>query len=714
MEDEPENYLCRLCGYEPFIRLYEEEEQRLIYRQQIRHSSSRHPRCDDIEVTLEAEESQSVWDDFDAYRYYHALRFFKSLEGFYKGTLDLSGRHLHRFEQLMAIYHEIVQDLDRIRETVREEEFEDTDTKGRVRTYLEYVVTNEETWKQCRLKWKLPRVVDFGWLEDRLGKLAVIRQEAQETLKIQKLCLMNLPPELIHHVFHFADVQQARRLASTCQTMKQIGSSPQLYRTRSVSLHFADWDIIKQLTHEQLSAEFLDELAGEKTGDLASHVDFLTSRPDLARLIQTLIVEDHWNSDGREVPILRARAYKNPFYDSINHSMCSLLSACFGLTQITINHFVITSDWLEAISQLLKLHTIYFTFARIEDDTVEADIAHNTIPLAPQVLNVEWSETWNVNHETLSRESTGGGLWYTLPLLPNLVTFKHHAPPTPGTTWLPSVDIQDRSELLFQGLRKLALCLLLNDVPTLADWITQSELRHSTPCTLTHVKLTMHSPLPEGLALVLLGSLRSAPLQVLVLERIKRGSLLLIERIVQFFPDLVGLTLTQREGRLPRFPTNQLVLWPHPTGEYAHRFQGFRRLRYFGWNIHIPTYEYAPSAMLRWEAAIANDAVADSPSAVAVASGHENDEDEFEELGTTVARVFGCYCPTLEVMVVEGRISDVYSIDRGDGGKVKATMNLCSDGRNVWNLDEWNPGGYHRGWKHVAPVANVDDQGIGL
>ncbi|KAK1226928.1 hypothetical protein PQX77_010099 [Marasmius sp. AFHP31] len=677
MEDELENYLC---GYKPFIRLFEREEQSLICRQQIRHRSSRHPRCDDIEVTLEAEESQSIWDDFDAYRYYHALRFFKSLEGFYKGTLDLSGRHLHRFEQLMATYYEIVQDLDRVRETVREEEIEDRDRKGRVVTYLEYVVTDEEVWKQCRLKWKLPRVVDFG-------KLAVIRQKARETPKIQKLCLMNLPPELIYRVFYFAD----------------------LYRARSVSLHFADWDMMKQLTHEQPSAELLDKLAREKTRDLAAHVDFLTSRPDLARLIQTLEVEDHWNSDGREVPILRARAYKNPFYDSINHSMCSLLPACLGLTQITIKHFVITSDWLKAISQLLKLHTIYFTYARIEDETVETDVIHNTIPLAPQVLNVEWSERWNINREALFRESTGRGLWYTLPLLPNLVTFKHHAPPTPDTTWLPSVDVQDRSDLLCQGLRKLALRLLLHDVPTLADWITQSELQRSTPCTLTHVKLTMHSPLPEDLAIVLLESLRSAPLQVLVLEHIKRGSLLLIERIVQLFPDLVGLTLTQREGRLPRSPTRQTVFWPHQTGEYACRFQGFRRLRYFGWNLHIPTYEYAPAAMLRWEATISDDAVTNTPPAAAVVSSHDHDEDEVGVLGTAVARLFGCYCPTLVVMVVEGHILDGYSIDREEGGQVKATMNVFGDGRNVWNADEWNPGGYHRGWKHVAPVANSDD-----
>ncbi|KAK1224034.1 hypothetical protein PQX77_013095 [Marasmius sp. AFHP31] len=514
-----------------------------------------------------------------------------------------------------------------------------------------------------------------------LEQLSQVVREADGLPKIQKIRVVDLPQELIYHLFAVAELQEARCLASTCKASKRIGTSPYLYRTRSLILRFGD-DYRPQL--DQGVPEFLDKIATETSQAFISLTQFLASRPEITHLIQTLRMIDRWQSEGGSlVPSFLPYVYEKAFYDSIHVSITPFLSSCLSLTDLTICRFIISGEWFGAISQLANLHTIHFLYICIEDEFVEHDILYGIIPSCPHVLNVDWTELGQLKGDPPSRESTGDGLWYTLLLFPNLKTFNRTTRMYNqlGATWLPSSDVQQMCDMFCKSLQ----------------WITSSRFRTSAACTLTHLKLRTYHPVPDHLALPLLDALGSAPLVVLVLEGLQQGSLTLLERIVQLFPDLVGLTLTREDTRMQREQLTTRItaaVWPHQSGEYASRFQGFRRLRYFGWNFSSEgfDYRYSPATLEVLES-----------SALAERAGYESElqrgeEDDFREDDWSVARVFGCYCPSLEVVMFEGQPTEPYLMSRGTRyvGDVIAYCRQMGSGR------EWNPDSvFHQGWKTV-------------
>ncbi|KAK1229233.1 hypothetical protein PQX77_007708, partial [Marasmius sp. AFHP31] len=63
----------------------------------------------------------------------------------------------------MAIYTRLSEDLDRVHNTV---EYEAEDNDGNLKTYVNNMITDDNMWREFRLKWKFPRSVDLNWLED--------------------------------------------------------------------------------------------------------------------------------------------------------------------------------------------------------------------------------------------------------------------------------------------------------------------------------------------------------------------------------------------------------------------------------------------------------------------------------------------------------------------------------------------------------------------
>ncbi|KAL0567373.1 hypothetical protein V5O48_014621 [Marasmius crinis-equi] len=602
------------------------------------------------EVTLEASDSQSVWDDPDAYRIFHAMRFFGSLRGFYTGELDLTGRHLQRFNELLVVYNQLKNDFDAIRSTVRVEEYQDTDSNGKLGTFARYVMTDEDSWKRCRLKWKLPRVVDFRWLEFHFDDLEIDIQKAQGEPKIQQLTIMDLPVELLDRIFHFADERQAGFLASTCKTLKNIGR-PYLHHTRTLTLRFAD--SYKQVEEMKLTGptkEALDELARERSRELISLADHLASRPAIADATRELTVTNNWKIGSFQIPSFQ------PYWSDKN---------------------------------------IFDPCAYIDDAAVEDDILEGRTPSCPQVLNVHLNEAPMLNEEQPPREASGEGLCFALLLFPNLITLSHHAIRDPGATWLPSPEIQDRSDHFCDGLRRLSFNLFLSAVPMLTGWIGSCRLRTLAPCTLTHLKLRTSHSLPDNRAIALLESLQSAPLEVLVLDGIREGSLTLLERIAQLFPDLLGLTLILRRSSGTSLRTKARP-WPYASWEYASRLRGFRELEYFTWNFRSPGEGVTPFALLGFEAA-AEGASWEWPSDV---------DDEFDpEDHSSIAILFACHCPTLEIFVLETEDGpDRSTFVRGDDGGINA-KSICLMDELMDKYDQQCYFFHDRAWEPVLPVA---------
>ncbi|KAK1226681.1 hypothetical protein PQX77_010325 [Marasmius sp. AFHP31] len=145
-----------------------------------------------------------------------------------------------------------------------------------------------------------------------------------------------------------------------------------------------------------------------------------------------------------------------------------------------------------------------------------------------------------------------------------------------------------------EGLRRLSIDVVWVFVDGVSRWINDAALRNTKPCTLTHLKLRTDRPILDATIIRLLEAVQQA------IEGLKEGSLGLFERIATQFPDLVGLTLIRRENRLQRH--TKFATWPHRSGEYASRFQGFRKLTYFGWNYRISFDESTPCGLVGFEA----------------------------------------------------------------------------------------------------------------
>ncbi|KAL0066379.1 hypothetical protein AAF712_006638 [Marasmius tenuissimus] len=631
---------------------------------------------------------------------------------------------LQRFTSLTRTFKCLVEDMNGVRSTVRRDLTETWDADGEPTTLLKCTMTDEELWKQFRRKWKIPRTVDFSLLEFLLGahgpvevdqplglpslpeQTARIMQIAQGQPKFQKLRILDLPPELIYHIFDLASLRQARLLASTCKALHSIGASPSLYRKRSLILPFLDYEQRVQLAKEEPTEEALGRITRETSDELISLTHFLASRPQITHLIQNLEVSDRW-ATGWHIRPFRRYVSQNALYDPIHASISSFLPCCQGLTDLTIYWFTITADWLIAISQLPNLRTIHFKHSCIEDWSVEDQILNSAIPRSPQVLNLNWyKEGSRPKRYRVPRELTGHGLWYTLLLFPNLQTFNQEAdaPEKPNagvTVGFPFSDIQDNSDMFCQGLRRLCFGLIPGNIPELTVWINTTRLRTSAPCTLTHLKVCTYHPFPEDEAIPLLNSLASAPLEVLALDGVKQCSLSLVERITQLFPDLLGLTLIQRDTQLPRWDRTRHSVWPYQSGQYAILFQRFRKLKYFGWNFRAPEYRYSPLCLLAFEAAAGGAGEMDcAVDCTDVSQGVVGDDDEFNGEEPIIARPFACHCLTLEVMMMERSVV-VYEILRGTNGSVGARLGdrLKPD---LGTLVDWNPG--RHGWGGWPPV----------
>ncbi|KAL0572501.1 hypothetical protein V5O48_009466 [Marasmius crinis-equi] len=596
-----------------------------------------------------------------------------------------------RFIELVKTFAALMEDFAVLSKTVRAEEYEDEDWDKKVKTFVRYEMQDEEPWRNFRLRWKTPRL--FSYAGSVPESTSQVLKDADGKPKLQKLCLMDLPPELIDYIFSFASLEHARILASTCRTMKSIGV-PHLYHTRKVKLSFPDWEVIKQ-KFPQMPPEEEDEVEGlfiQHSEELSRQVEFLVSRPDLTGALQNLSIGDDWrmgtvlNTDLH--PLQRASASYLP----VNNALRTLLTSCSSLTYLSICHWAITSDWLRTLSQLPKLHSIHLHSSRIEAETVENDILHGHLPRSPQVLNLSWYEPGPEEDEELTRESAGYGLWYILVLFPSLITFSHLKHHPCGS--LPCLLIRERATQSCSSLRRVQLCLASSLVLALTEWFRRAQLRTHAPCTLTHFKLRTNYPLLDDVVIHLLESIQSAPLEVLVIECIKEGSLTLVERIAQLFPDLLGLMLIRRDHELQW--EIKAMPWPHQSSEYAFRLQGFRKLKYFGWNFRMQFHDHTPSVLLQFETS------ALTPESEGLWPYDKS--DEFFDDASSIALPFGCYCPTLETVGVEDGLCRHHEISRMPDGQVKATgVGGRFGGKREVDSRAWNPYDFDNGSKRVLP-----------
>lgn len=293
-----------------------------------------------------------------------------------------------------------------------------------------------------------------------------------------------------------------------------------------------------------------------------------------------------------------------------------VLSNARNIETLTIFHFPMKEDSINAILTLPRLHTIH----------LGSTLALNTLPdlRCNSVLNANFSPTGQDYDST----------WCILPCFPSLrclTIVNHHT-----SAALPPVEVYDKANT-FATLERLMIYNIHHyEIDDFAQWIRQAIPPSGPGLRLTHLKLELRRGLDEEETRIIISALHGAPMQHLVLDGLAYAEPELFDLISDAFSHLRVLTLYYRESN--RQIEGKEALWPHASWEYAPRFANFTQLRHFRWNWRLDEWTPSPSAMLLFETDFPERWQEVAECAL------ECFTDEWE----SISRLFGVHCPTLE------------------------------------------------------------------
>ncbi|KAG5644981.1 hypothetical protein DXG03_007355 [Asterophora parasitica] len=290
---------------------------------------------------------------------YRNLRVFDFIEGFHDGYLDLTGRHPHRYIDLVDRFSAYAPDLGQVKKLVTQVTTDGKDWRGNIVTFIDY------------------KFSDGGAAWDTFRKKIATVLETNPP-KFQELCLDHLPPEILDHIYEFARLGDARILSSTCRRLNEIGRR-HIFRRRTLVFEHPD-GLLGNKSDDVDVADYLP-LALASSERLNSTVDFLLEHPELLDKLQTLTIRDQW---------LSGLASPRPFTFS---------SVGFGVYVRVYQAFTQSLYVLELVDCCLP-------------EDIEEALESGEYPL-------QWNSVYNLQIKMAQDVPT---LWPTLLLCPNLRT----------------------------------------------------------------------------------------------------------------------------------------------------------------------------------------------------------------------------------------------------------------------------------------------------
>ncbi|KAL4243800.1 hypothetical protein ABKN59_010716 [Abortiporus biennis] len=287
--------LRNIQTFHPPLRLYQYEElgQRLST---IRNHLSENWSTDDVEIVIHI---------FDI-PFCRLRRFLHTVQGFHSGTLDLTGRHERRYQPLLPRWNAY---LDDFRDLVKNGEIERiqktlmnpvTNTPfcgydGEPFMYEEVSAKNQALLVKFYKKWRL---------STKSCSLAFVLSETDDVVqylddhpepKFQTLLLHHLPPEIIHLIMEYADLDGARSIGATSLAFREISVS-YIYKSRTLKLSVnLNYKTIQDLTTQEERRVFKYQALVAAKEKLIQYMDFLLSRPDILRSIIRLTISGDWD-----------------------------------------------------------------------------------------------------------------------------------------------------------------------------------------------------------------------------------------------------------------------------------------------------------------------------------------------------------------------------------------------------------------------------------
>ncbi|RDB19348.1 hypothetical protein Hypma_013409 [Hypsizygus marmoreus] len=609
--------------------------------------------------------------------FYRALRFFRSMEGFHKGSLDLTGRHESRYLKLQARWSAYIADFFAL--SVHAEEFMNKDRRGV--PYIDYRFNDPNVWMEFGKKWRVFQASwDYGSL---LGNTEIVLQViADHPLpQLQNLCLTNLPSEMIDKVFEHASLERARLLSATCRWLNDIGRR-YIFRRRTLGLKFPPnpWKEIRDATDP---VDFLSQLAQSMKAKALSSTTFLLTRPDLMKEMRTVSIIDGWKPATLDLFVDGGFDISNTdgFYAPLYDSFTTILSGSGNLTSVKFFSLTLTADFIRCITQLSRLHTLVLSQCHIPPYVQGMLEDDGGIALSCSALNLHLS----ISKETFS-------LWHAMLLCPRLRSLSAHSVTEDLTPPPPPVCIKC---LFFPTLERLSLSPINpNAVRIYYLWF------RSRPAAtkLTHLKFYARFGMSDIHARALLRALRAPSLRVLVLEGLAQAEFRLFDLIARRFRKLTGLTLIRRANNRQIW-TKQFI-WPHPSWEYARHLNGLQHLQHFAWNYDDAYNRFSSAPLLRFERGFCDE--------LDWRTFCSDDEDDRFDDDQYTPKVFALSCPSLKTYTSTQLCID-WCISRNAEGTVLVERPWM--GRHNSSSREWNPPFFQRHWPCILPKGREQDRG---
>jgi len=502
------------------------------------------------------------------------------------------------------------------------------------------------------------------------------------TVKIQKLCLLDLPVELLDKIISepFSTLPKARLLSSTCRVLRNVGAR-HIFGQRTLAIEL-ELDDLKRTRSEANPVSYLFGVALRARAKFLATTQFLLKRPDLTRSLRRLFITNHWSSTLLQtwvhVERFDIKAMEPTFYTPILQDLGRIICASYNLTTLTFAGIDICVELLCAFSQIGSLHSVTYRQCQFAPETMTVI---DQASISPTVLNLELG----IDEGLESRNQ-----WITLLLYPQLRTLLVRGSSRSGFS-NPVQSLQQQCNL-FRTLERVYFCYF-NDlhVAEFSTWLREAATV-GPGLRLTHFKLHTERGLNDLEVFQLLDALRLAPLEVLALDGLQFGDVELIDLIAEIFPNLLGLTLVLRHNY--RQTATKLSAWPHPSWEYAPHIASFNRLCHFGWNFMYPTFDPTPSVMMQFE----NDFATSE-------TGLWEDDPYFED-DRLMALLFAVHCATLQTFaIVDTSICVACWISRMPNGRLQIDDDLTRSFSDRMVLEQrWNPS--YGAWPPIFPEGN--------
>ncbi|KIK52432.1 hypothetical protein GYMLUDRAFT_251255 [Collybiopsis luxurians FD-317 M1] len=612
------------------------------------------------------------------YRVYQVDRFFATIKGFLEGDLDLTGRHQRRLDELMPLWTTFAEDFNAIKRISTTSLVMTMDWIRRTHRETTVYTLSEDAWSDFRNRWKIPWSISFTSLVQQAEVLDLLSHSKP---KIQQLCLTDLPSEILDFIMSIASMDKARLLSATCKQLYQIGL-PYLFGSRTLSLRYFDYTKLDDADGEAW-VKLKIKLALQTRQTFLDKVDFFLSRPDISRQTRQLFFGNEYRIG--EEDDMNGIIDLASFYAPVSRAVVKVLDAPVNPQILMISCHDLCSDFFIAVSHLSHLRRLSMINCRFSEILTSSIL---TLPKCGQIRILNISD-FSIDFDERTENST----WTLLPLFPHIRVLNMMRPAGMRNFILhPPPSIQRLN--LFLHLRYFAL-FQFYDLPNLSTWIRLNRLQG--PLSLTHFKVLSRWGWPDHEVIDLLEALRAAPLEALSIDGLQDGSLMLIERVAEYFPNLRALSLVRREN--DRQVKAESSMWPRASWEYAPLFARFNRLEHFLWNYRVLHDHFVyPTALLLFE----KDASGEK--------WEDEDEDirwdlqdlisEAEEYGCVdAARLLAAYCPSLKGLCTVRGTGCVIARD-GYGRSVFT----CSFIIPEWDPTEWE------GWN--IDVKDAEDKPV--